>query len=117
MAEARQVWQTAGLANQHFLNAQALDQFFTSRLAPYGTQVGPLIFEFGTFNKKTFPALADFLAVLDPFLAALPQGFRYAIEIRNENYLTPRYLAALARHNVAHGGIAGHERPSLRKPR
>jgi len=74
----------AGLVNERFLNAKALDQFFTSRLKRYGKQVGPLIFEFGTFNKKTFPAPADFLAALEPFLKALPEEFRYAVEIRNE---------------------------------
>jgi uncharacterized protein YecE (DUF72 family) len=78
----------AGPANEHFLNGEALEQFFTRRLKPYGSQVGPLIFEFGTFNKQTFPKPADFLAQLDPFLKALPEGFRYAIEIRNEDYLT-----------------------------
>ena len=36
---------------------------------------------------------ADFLAKLDPFLKSLPEGFRYAIEIRNEDYLTPEYWA------------------------
>jgi uncharacterized protein YecE (DUF72 family) len=92
----------AGLANEHFLDAQALDRFFTSRLKRYGRQVGPLIFEFGTFNKKTFPKPSDFLAALDPFLKALPQGFRYAVEIRNQEYLTPEYLGVLASHNVAH---------------
>jgi uncharacterized protein YecE (DUF72 family) len=92
----------AGLANEHFLDAKALEQFFTSRLQRYGSRVGPLIFEFGTFNKKTFPTPADFLAVLEPFLKALPEGFRYAIEIRNENYLTPQYFDVLASHNVTH---------------
>jgi uncharacterized protein YecE (DUF72 family) len=33
----------AGLANENFLSAQALEQFFTSRLERYGKQVGPLI--------------------------------------------------------------------------
>ena len=103
----------AGLPNEHFLNAKALDQFFTSRLKRYGKQVGPLIFEFGTFNKKTFPTPADFLAVLDPFLKALPEGFRYAIEIRNENYLTPEYLDVLASHNVAHVFNAWTRMPAL----
>ena len=103
----------AGFPNEHFLNAQALDQFFTSRLRRYAKQVGPLIFEFGTFNKQTFPALADFLAVLDPFLKALPAGFRYAIEIRNENYLTPQYLDVLASHNVAHVFNAWTRMPAL----
>jgi uncharacterized protein YecE (DUF72 family) len=92
----------AGLANESFLNAQVLAQFFTSRLKPYGKQVGPLIFEFGTFNKKTFPTSADFLAKLDPFLKSLPEGFRYAIEIRNEDYLTANFLMAFASHELTH---------------
>jgi uncharacterized protein YecE (DUF72 family) len=57
--------------------------------------------------------LADFLAVLDPFLKALPEGFRYAIEIRNENYFTPEYLADLASHNVAHAFNAWTRMPAL----
>jgi len=103
----------AGLANERFLNAQALDQFFTSRLTRYGKQVGPLIFEFGAFNKKTFPRPADFLAVLDPFLKSLPEGFRYGVEIRNEEYLTPQYLDVLASHNVAHVLSAWTRMPAL----
>jgi uncharacterized protein YecE (DUF72 family) len=103
----------AGLANENFLNTQALDQFFTSRLRRYGKQVGPLIFEFGTFNKKTFPKPADFLAALDPFLKALPPGFRYAVEIRNQEYLSREYLAVLASHNVAHVFNAWTRMPGL----
>jgi hypothetical protein len=30
--------------------------------------------------KKTFPTPAELLAALDPFLKALPEGFRYAVE-------------------------------------
>jgi uncharacterized protein YecE (DUF72 family) len=102
-----------GLANEHFLNAEALERFFTNRLKPYGKQVGPLIFEFGTFNQKTFPNLADFLTKLDPFLRSLREGFRYAIEIRNEDYLTPDYLGVLASYNVAHTLNAWTRMPSL----
>ena len=104
----------AGLPNEHFLNAQALEQFFTSRLKPYGKQVGPLIFEFGTFNKKTFPSPADFLAKLDPFLKSLPQRrLLRCAEIRNEDYLTPEYLGVLASHNVAHALNAWTRMPTL----
>ncbi len=103
----------AGLANERFLDAQALAQFFTSRLERYGKQVGPLIFEFGTFNKQTFATPADFLAVLDPFLKKLPEGFRYAVEIRNENYLTRQYFDVLASHNVAHALSAWTRMPAL----
>lgn len=45
---------------------------------------------------------ADFMARLDPFLAALPEGFRYGVEIRNPEYLSPDYFALLTAHNVAH---------------
>ena len=72
-----------------------------------------MIFEFGTFNKKTFPTPADFLAALDPFLGALPKGFQYAVEIRNDNYLTPRYFDVLASHNVAHVLNAWTRMPTL----
>ncbi len=76
-------------------------------------QVGPLIFEFGTFNKSTFPTLNDFLGRLDAFLAALPTGFRYAVEIRNREYLKPEYFEVLADHNVAHVFNAWTRMPDL----
>jgi uncharacterized protein YecE (DUF72 family) len=103
----------AGLDNEHFLDAEALKLYFTSRLEPYGDRVGPLIFEFGTFNKSTFPTRNDFMARLDPFLAALPKGFRYAVEIRNWDYLRPDYLAVLESHNVAHVFSAWTRMPEL----
>ena len=77
------------------------------------SSVGPLIFEFGTFNKATFPTPADFLARLDPFLEALPEGFRYAIEIRNHEYLSPAYFDLLGSHNVAHVFNAWTRMPAL----
>jgi uncharacterized protein YecE (DUF72 family) len=61
-----------GEKNEHFLDAKAFELFFTKRLDPYKAQVGPLIFEFGAFNKSTFPTPGDFMSCLDPFLAALP---------------------------------------------
>jgi uncharacterized protein YecE (DUF72 family) len=103
----------AGQRNEHFLDPKAFDQFFAKPLVQYRDQVGPLIFEFGTFNQKQFPKPADFMAALDPFLAALPEGFRYAVEIRNEDYLSPEYFAMLASHNVAHALNAWTRMPSL----
>jgi uncharacterized protein YecE (DUF72 family) len=103
----------AGLANESFLDPLTFERFFTARLAPYGQRVGPLIFEFGTFNKSTFATRADFMARLEPFLGSLPQGFRYAVEIRNQEYLRPDYLQLLASHNVAHVFNAWTRMPSL----
>jgi hypothetical protein len=52
VVNTRQVWKAGRVANEHFLDAQALEQFFASRLKRYGKRVSPLIFKFGTFNKK-----------------------------------------------------------------
>jgi uncharacterized protein YecE (DUF72 family) len=44
----------------------------------------------------------DFIESLERFLQALPARWRYAVEIRNKDYLVPDYFAVLARYNVAH---------------
>jgi uncharacterized protein YecE (DUF72 family) len=103
----------AGSENGHFLDAKAFDRFFAKRLDPHRDQVGPLIFEFGTFNESTFPTPSDFMARLDPFLAALPAGYRYSVEIRNSEYLSPAYFDLLASRNVAHVLSAWTRMPSL----
>ncbi len=43
----------------------------------------------------------------------MPGGFRYAIEIRNPEYLGPDYLGLLASHNVAHVFNAWTRMPEL----
>ena len=103
----------AGQDNEHFLDAKAFGRFFAKRLEAYVDRVGPLIFEFGTFNKSTFPTPADFYDRLGPFLDALPGGFRYSVEIRNPEYLSPAYFDTLARRNVAHCYNAWTRMPSL----
>lgn len=103
----------AGEVNDHFLDAAAFSAYFARRLEPYADRVGPLIFEFGTFNKATFPNPGDFLGRLDPFLARLPEGFRYSVEVRNPEYLSPGYFGLLAGHNVAHCFNAWTRMPGL----
>ena len=105
--------QRAGEPNEHFLAARTFERFFARPLRKHQWQVGPLIFEFGTFNKGTFPRPDDFLARLDPFLADLPEGFRHAVEIRNPEYLTPSYLDLLRSRNVAHVFNAWTRMPPL----
>lgn len=50
-----------------------------------GEKLGPLLFQFGYFNKSAFPRVDQFLAVLVPFLRKLPKGYKFAVEIRNSN--------------------------------
>ena len=103
----------AGEVNEDFLNPLVFSAYFARRLAPYADRVGPLIFEFGTFNKATFPNPGDFYGRLDTFLKALPEGFRYSIEIRNADYLSPDYFDLLRSRNVAHCFNAWTRMPGL----
>ena len=53
------------------------------------------------------------MAKLDPFLEALPEGFRYGVEIRNADYLRPDYFHLLSSHNTAHVFNAWTRMPTL----
>jgi len=66
-----------------------------------GEKLGPLLFQFGYFNKTAFKSMEEFLARLRPFLANLPKGYRYAVEIRNKSWLEPRFVETLREHKVA----------------
>lgn len=88
----------AGLRNESYLDANALSALFLDPLLPYGPRIAALIFEFGT---RTAPP-DEFVDSLAPFLDALPFDFRYAVEVRNREYLHPRYFNCLREHNAAH---------------
>ena len=92
----------AGDDNSSFLDAALFQSAFLDLLAPYRPRVASLIFEFGSFAKQCYSDVGAFLQELDPFLAALPAGFRYAVEIRNPDFLAPEYFACLRSHRVAH---------------
>jgi len=92
----------AGEANPSFLDALLFQDAFLDLLLPYRDQIAVLIFEFGTFPKQTYANVSEFLQELDPFLAALPPVFKYAVEIRNPEFLGPEYFACLRQRRVAH---------------
>jgi uncharacterized protein YecE (DUF72 family) len=92
----------AGDDNSSFLDAPLFQSAFLDLLAPYQPRVAALILEFGTFPKQCFADAGAFLRELDPFLAALPANFRFAVEIRNPEFLSPEYFACLRSHGVAH---------------
>jgi uncharacterized protein YecE (DUF72 family) len=103
----------AGKDNDEFLSARMFQEMFLRPLLPYRERVAVLIFEFGTLNQRAFEDLPSFLDRLDPFLAALPAEFRYAIEIRNAEFLAPDYFSCLRNHRVAHVYNAWSRMPEL----
>jgi uncharacterized protein YecE (DUF72 family) len=107
----------AGQANPAFLDVALLDRDFLRALAPYRRQVGVLVFEFGTFTRNIFATTADFIEMLDPFLASLPAGWRYAVEIRNADFLLPRFFDCLRAYKVTHVYNSWTRMPGIREQR
>ncbi len=70
-----------------------------------GDKLGPLLFQFGYFNKTAFKSGKEFLARLEPFLKKLPKGYRFALEIRNKQWLTAEFFDLLRAHKVAYALI------------
>lgn len=103
-----------GERNPDWLNA---DLFRRDVLEPmqqhFADHLGPLIFEFQAIAKKTGMKPADFAQALDRFFGALPVGPRYAVEIRNEDFLSEEYFAVLRTHGVAHVFASWTRMPSI----
>jgi uncharacterized protein YecE (DUF72 family) len=104
----------AGLPNPSFLDATLFEENFLGPLSAWRKQVAVLIFEFGAFSQKSYADVREFLADLDGFLAALPGGYRYSVEVRNPEFLGPDYFRCLASHGTAHVFNAWARMPELK---
>jgi uncharacterized protein YecE (DUF72 family) len=104
----------AGRENEAFLDANVFQEMFVRPLLPHRRKTALLIFEFGTFGRRSFDSVGEFVDRLDPFLKQLPPEFRYAVEIRNPGFLEPDYFSCLRAHNVAHVYNAWSKMPELR---
>lgn len=93
----------AGEPNPDFLDPGLfLEAVYDPCARHFGTHMGPFVFEFQSIGRHCGVDGDGFCELLDRFFAALPQEGRYAVELRNEEFLTPDYFAVLARHGVAH---------------
>ena len=76
-------------------------QAFLRVMDRLGDKLGPLLFQFRYFKKAEFPEPDLFLDRLEKFLPTLPEGPRFAVEVRNKNFVTVRLLDLLRRHRVS----------------
>jgi uncharacterized protein YecE (DUF72 family) len=89
--------------NPRFLDAAALEQAVLLPAArAFAEHMGPLVLQLAPVPPPALPHPEAFADRLDAFLGALPTAFDYAVELRNRELFTPAYVAALARHRVAH---------------
>ena len=73
---------------------------FLEVMRELGPKCGPLVLQFPYFNRTCFAELGAFLERLGPFLERLPLDFRYAVEIRNKDWVTDGFLELLRSHRV-----------------
>jgi uncharacterized protein YecE (DUF72 family) len=64
-------------------------------------KLGPLVFQFPKFDRSQFATQQHFLAVLESFLQKLPRDYRFAVEIRNKDWINPTFTGVLRTHKVA----------------
>jgi uncharacterized protein YecE (DUF72 family) len=100
----------ANRPNDQFLDIDILNRFL-ERLSPMGDKLGPILFQFEYLNRKKMPSAPAFLERLDRFLTEAPEGFRYAVETRNPNYLSPGFFDLLAKHGVGYVFLEGYYMP------
>jgi len=70
-------------------------------LAGLGSKCGPVLIQCPWFSPAVFRDLSAFLARLEPFLAQLPPGPRFALEVRNRGWLHDELLELLRQRRVA----------------
>jgi uncharacterized protein YecE (DUF72 family) len=92
----------AGTRNEHFLNADLFEKAFLGPCESIRKNIGVIMFEFSRFWPPDYEHGRDFVADLDAFLARLPKGWPYAIEMRNKAWLHDAYFQCLATHGVTH---------------
>jgi uncharacterized protein YecE (DUF72 family) len=91
-------------------NAEALltaDACYTERdlfleaMSRMGAKLGPLLLQFPYFAPAAFATLDPFLERLERFLTDLPEDYRYAVEVRNREWLTAPLVSLCKARNVA----------------
>lgn len=104
----------AGQANPDFLNPELfIEAVLDPCLAHFAEHVGPFVFEFQAITHASKVPPQHFADQLDRFFSALPRTAQYAVEVRNEEYLTSAYFAVLREHGVAHCFNSWTRMPSI----
>ena len=110
--QAKQHKDYANRPNDLFLSADLLKRFLKT-LEPLRGRLGPVMFQFEYLNKKKMPSRDDFLARLGEFFDNAPDGYLYAVETRNPNYLSDEYFQFLRDRGLAHVFLDGYFLPPV----
>jgi uncharacterized protein YecE (DUF72 family) len=87
-------------------DCQAEFTTFLNNISLLGDRLGPLLLQFPYFNRNVFPSREPFDRLLKPFLQSLPKEFKFALEIRNKNWMSWDFFELLRDHSVAFALVA-----------
>jgi uncharacterized protein YecE (DUF72 family) len=110
--QPRKYTEYAGKANKYFLNSELLERFL-ERLTLMGKKLGPIMFQFEYLNKKKMPTKEVFFDRFHEFLLRAPKDYKYAVEIRNPNYLSPAFFKFLEEHALGFVYLEGYYMPPI----
>jgi len=83
--------------NPTFLDAAAaVTAFVQPAIAGLAAKVGPLVFQFPPLGRRLLADTSRLAARIAAFIAMLPRGPRYAVEVRDAELVMPAFAAALA---------------------
>lgn len=102
----------AGQPNEHFLDNELLEKFL-ERLTLMESKLGPIMFQFEYLNKKKMPSKELFFDKFHGFITKAPRGYRYAVEIRNPNYLSQAFFNFLKDHGLGFVYLEGYYMPHI----
>jgi uncharacterized protein YecE (DUF72 family) len=74
---------------------------FLETMGVLGPKLGPIVFQFPFFHRSVFRDRHEFLDRLIPFLKNLPPSHKFAIEIRNRDWLDAEFANLLRDHKIA----------------
>jgi uncharacterized protein YecE (DUF72 family) len=74
---------------------------FLSVMENLGDKLGPVLFQFKYFKKAEFQSVKEFMDRIEPTISTLPRGFKFALEIRNKQWIKPEFLDFLRNYNIA----------------
>jgi uncharacterized protein YecE (DUF72 family) len=79
------------------------DQFdeFVKVMAGLQHKLGPMLLQFPYYNRKASVGSAEFLNRLRTFLPKLPRDLRFAVEVRNKEWVGSELLDLLRKYKVA----------------
>lgn len=98
--------------NKHFLSVDLMESFLES-IEKLKSKVGILIFQFEYLNKQKMKSQMEFHHQLEVFFSKLDREFKYAIEIRNPNYLNSKWFSFLKIHDISPVFLQGYYMPKI----